>query len=54
MSIDADEIARPFKRTPADLFGIRFVEASPGRVVAELSHRFARVPGAVSGRRRAI
>jgi uncharacterized protein (TIGR00369 family) len=37
--MDAAEITERFKGTLAEVLGIRFVEASPERLVAELSHR---------------
>jgi uncharacterized protein (TIGR00369 family) len=39
MAMDAAEIAERFKGTLVDLLGIRFVEAGPERVVAELEYR---------------
>jgi uncharacterized protein (TIGR00369 family) len=39
MSIDVSEIARQFEGTLSELLGIRFVEATPERVVAELTYR---------------
>jgi uncharacterized protein (TIGR00369 family) len=39
MTIDANEVTRQFEGTLSDLLGIRFVEASPERVVAELTYR---------------
>jgi 1,4-dihydroxy-2-naphthoyl-CoA hydrolase len=39
MSLDAAVIAERFKGTLVDLMGIRFVEATPDRVVAELDYR---------------
>jgi len=39
MEIDARVITEQFKGTLGELFGIRFVEASRERVVAELSYR---------------
>src|SRR5262245_12850905 len=41
MSIDAATIARKFEGTLVELMGIRFVEATAERVVAELDHREA-------------
>ncbi len=41
MTIDAAAIADRFKGTLVDLMGIRFVEATPDRVVAELDYREA-------------
>jgi uncharacterized protein (TIGR00369 family) len=41
MPIDAAGLARRMEGTFSDLMGIRFVEASPDRVVAELDHREA-------------
>jgi uncharacterized protein (TIGR00369 family) len=41
MEIDAKGIAEQFKGTLVDLLGIRFVEVSRERVVAELSYREA-------------
>ena len=51
MSIDPAGLAERFRGTLADLLGIRFVEASLDRVVAELSVRDAltTVGGAVHG-----
>jgi uncharacterized protein (TIGR00369 family) len=39
MSIDPSEISERLKGTLGGLLGIRIVEASPARVVAELAHR---------------
>jgi 1,4-dihydroxy-2-naphthoyl-CoA hydrolase len=39
MAMDAAEITERFKGTLAELLGIRFVEATPHRLVAELSYR---------------
>jgi len=39
MEINAAEIAERFKGTMVELLGIRFVEAGPERVVAELDYR---------------
>jgi uncharacterized protein (TIGR00369 family) len=39
MSIDAEEITRRFGGTLSDLLGIRFIEATSERVVAELTYR---------------
>jgi|SRR5215469_1387675 len=39
MGIDAEEVTRRFKGTLSDLLGIRFVETTPERVVAELTYR---------------
>jgi len=41
VTIDHAAIAERFKGTLVDLLGIRFVEASPDRVVAEFKHREA-------------
>lgn len=41
MSLDPAVIAERFKGTLPDLLGLRFVEASPDRVVAELDYREA-------------
>ena len=41
MSIDPTAITERFKGTLGELLDIRFVEASPDRVVAELGHRDA-------------
>ena len=41
MSIDPTAITERFKGTLGELLDIRFVEASPDRVVAELAHRDA-------------
>jgi uncharacterized protein (TIGR00369 family) len=39
MAPDPTDVTRRFKGTLGELLGIRFVEASPERVVAELTHR---------------
>jgi len=39
MGIDAEEVTRRFKGTLSDLLGIRFVETTAERVVAELTYR---------------
>jgi 1,4-dihydroxy-2-naphthoyl-CoA hydrolase len=39
MSLDAAELTERFKGTLGELLGIRFVEAGPERVVAELTYR---------------
>ena len=39
MSIDPAAVTERFRDTLSDLLGIRFVEASPDRVVAELTYR---------------
>ena len=39
MTIDPAAVTERFKDTLSDLLGIRFVEASPERVVAELTYR---------------
>jgi uncharacterized protein (TIGR00369 family) len=51
MDIDAAEIARRFEGTLVALLGIRFVEARPDRVVAELPYRddLTTVGGSVHG-----
>jgi uncharacterized protein (TIGR00369 family) len=41
MNVDPSVISERFTGTLAELLGIRFVEASPDRVVAELSYRAA-------------
>ncbi len=41
MSVDSAAIAERFKGTLVELMGIRFVEATPDRVVAELDYREA-------------
>jgi 1,4-dihydroxy-2-naphthoyl-CoA hydrolase len=41
MSVDATPIAERFKGTLVELMGIRFVETTPERVVAELDYREA-------------
>src|SRR5262245_59243547 len=41
MSIDAGAIPRKFERALVELMGIRFVEATADRVVAELDYREA-------------
>ena len=51
MGLDAATITERFKGTLSDLLGIRFVEASPERVVAELTYRedLTTVGGALHG-----
>lgn len=51
MALDATTITEQFKGTLSDLMGIRFVEATPDRVVAELSYRedLTTVGGALHG-----
>src|SRR6267378_4124346 len=51
MALDAATITERFKGTLGDLLGIRFVEASPERVVAELTWRedLTTVGGALHG-----
>jgi len=51
MALDAATITERFKGTLSDLMGIRFVEASPERVVAELDWRedLTTVGGALHG-----
>jgi uncharacterized protein (TIGR00369 family) len=51
MTIDAQELTERFRGTLAEGLGIRFVEAAPDRVVAELPYREAltTVGGAVHG-----
>ena len=51
MALDAATITERFKGTLSDLMGIRFVEASPERVVAELTYRedLTTVGGALHG-----
>src|SRR2546421_10351105 len=51
MGLDAVTITERFKGTLSDLLGIRFVEASPERVVAELTWRedLTTVGGALHG-----
>src|SRR5262245_26279834 len=51
MTIDPTAISERFAGTLADLLGIRFVEASPERVVAELAYRpeLTTVGGALHG-----
>ena len=51
MTIDAATLAESFRGTLADLLGIRFVEAEPDRVVAEIRVRdeLTTVGGAVHG-----
>jgi uncharacterized protein (TIGR00369 family) len=41
MNVDPTVISERFKGTLVDLLGIRFIEASQDRVVAEISHRDA-------------
>ena len=51
MALDAATITERFKGTLSDLMGIRFVEASPERVVAEMTWRedLTTVGGALHG-----
>jgi len=51
MALDAGTITERFKGTLGELLGIRFVEASPERVVAELTYRedLTTVGGALHG-----
>jgi uncharacterized protein (TIGR00369 family) len=51
MSLDPTVIAEHFKGTLVELLGIRFIEARPDRVVAELSYREAltTVGGSIHG-----
>src|SRR5437763_16813764 len=51
MGLDAVTITERFKGTLSDLLGIRFVEASPERVVAELTWRedLTTIGGALHG-----
>jgi uncharacterized protein (TIGR00369 family) len=51
MALDAATITERFKGTLSDLMGIRFVEAAPERVVAELTYRedLTTVGGALHG-----
>jgi uncharacterized protein (TIGR00369 family) len=51
MALDAATITERFKGTLGDLLGIRFVEATPDRVVAELTYRdqLTTVGGALHG-----
>ena len=51
MGLDAVTITERFKGTLSDLMGIRFVETSPERVVAELTYRedLTTVGGALHG-----
>jgi uncharacterized protein (TIGR00369 family) len=51
MALDAATITERFKGTLSDLMGIRFVEASPERVVAELHWRedLTTIGGALHG-----
>jgi uncharacterized protein (TIGR00369 family) len=51
MSLDPAEITERFKGTLGELLGIRFVEAGPERVVAELTYRpdLTTVGGALHG-----
>jgi len=51
MALDAATITERFKGTLSDMMGIRFVEASPERVVAELDWRedLTTVGGALHG-----
>src|ERR1051325_7823436 len=51
MALDATTITERFKGTLGELLGIRFVEASPERVVAELTYRedLTTVGGALHG-----
>lgn len=39
MSLDPDDVTEQFKGTLGELLGIRFVQAEPERVVAELTYR---------------
>src|SRR5256885_15274066 len=39
MHLDADAVSKLFKGTLVDLLGIRFIEVTPDRVVAELPYR---------------
>src|SRR5437879_7088156 len=39
MHLDADAVSKLFKGTLVDLLGIRFIEVTPDRVVAELAYR---------------
>ena len=51
MTVDAGAINERFKGTLSDLLGIRFVEATPERVVAELTYRedLTTIGGALHG-----
>ena len=51
MSIGAEEITRRFEGTLSDLLGIRFIEATSERVVAELTYRenLTTIGGALHG-----
>jgi uncharacterized protein (TIGR00369 family) len=51
MALDAATITERFKGTLSDLMGVRFVEASPERVVAEMTWRedLTTVGGALHG-----
>lgn len=51
MALDAATITERFKGTLSDLMGIRFVEATPDRLVAELTYRdnLTTVGGALHG-----
>jgi 1,4-dihydroxy-2-naphthoyl-CoA hydrolase len=51
MSVDPAAINERFKGTLSDLLGIRFVEATPERVVAELTYRedLTTIGGALHG-----
>jgi uncharacterized protein (TIGR00369 family) len=51
MTVDASAINERFKGTLSDLLGIRFVEATPERVVAELTYRedLTTIGGALHG-----
>ena len=51
MTVDAAAINERFKGTLSDLLGIRFVEATPERVVAELTYRedLTTIGGALHG-----
>jgi uncharacterized protein (TIGR00369 family) len=51
MTVDPAAVTARFKGTLSDLLGIRFVEASPERVVAELTYRedLTTVGGALHG-----
>jgi uncharacterized protein (TIGR00369 family) len=39
MRLDADAVSKLFKGTLVELLGIRFIEATPDRVVADLAYR---------------
>ena len=51
MTVDPNAINERFKGTLSDLLGIRFVEATPERVVAELTYRedLTTIGGALHG-----